>query len=116
MAKADVTDQLEKFPGAFAVSDETFYVEHMRQLLRWKRGETEWFNTGLVDTGKSLDVVGMKVYGAGDAGVYQLNSRGEWEKTSPEVPDKVISLVLNADRLYVATEQRGMFHVSLEEE
>ena len=211
MDKADVTDQLEKFPGAFAVNGETFYVEYQRQLLRWKRGETEWFNTGLVDTGKSLDddedfrkgfslavsketvyvgkrdgslfqsldggntwkdltsnlplrferfnaiiffgstvyvatdaglltsvdgehwgvvtdkaethtiiaqmaVVGTKVYGAGDAGVYQLNNRGEWEKISPEVPDKVISLVLNVDRLYVATEQRGMFHVSIEKE
>ena len=211
MAKADVTRQLEKFPGAFAVSGETFYVEYMRQLLRWKRGETEWFNTGLVDTGKSLDddedfrkgfslavseeivyvgkrdgslfqsydsghtwkdltsnlplrfehfnaitfvgstvyvatdagvltsedgehwgvitdktgthttidqmaVVDMKIYGAGDAGVYQLDNHDEWEKISPEVPDKVISLVLNADRLYVATEQRGMFHVSLEKE
>ena len=45
-----------------------------------------------------------------------FKSRDEWEKISPEVPDKVISLVLNADRLYVATEQRGMFRVSLEKE
>ena len=211
MAKAGVTRQLDKFPGAFAVNGDTFYVEYMRQLLRWKRGESEWFNTGLIDTGKSTDenddfvkgfrlsvseetvyvgkrdgslfrsldsgntwkdltpnlplrfehfnaitcvgstvyvatdtgvltsedgehwnvitdkarthtiidqmaIVGRKVYGAGDAGVYQLNNRGEWEKIAPEVPDKVTSVVLNTDRLYVATEQRGMFHVSPKKE
>ena len=212
MAKAGVTRQLEKFPGAFAVSGETFYVEYMRQLLRWKRGESEWFNTGLIDTGKSTDedddsvkgfrlsiseetvyvgkrdgslfrsldsgntwkdltpnlplrfehfnaitcvgstvyvatdagvltsedgehwdvitdkaraahttidqmaIVGTEVYGAGDAGVYQLNNLGEWEKIAQEVPDKVTSLVINADRLYVATERRGMFHISLKKE
>ena len=38
---------------AFAVSGETFYVEYMRQLLRWKRGESKWFNTGLVDTDRA---------------------------------------------------------------
>ena len=201
--------QLEGFPGGFAVSGETFYVEYMRQLLRWKRGESEWFNTGLVDTDKSadksddsmrgfklavsketvyvgkrdgslfqsfdsgvtwkdltanlplrferfneitfagstvyvatdagiltskdgehwraitdtagthtiidrMDVAGMKVYGAGDEGVYRLNNRDEWEQISPEVPDSVISFVINGDRLYVVTEHRGMFHVSLE--
>ena len=207
----DVNRQLESFPGAFAVSGETFYVERKRRLLRWKRGESAWFDTGLVDTGEhsdkdedfvrgfklavsgqtvyvgkrdghlfqSLDsgetwkdltsnlllrfkhfteivfagsavyvatdtgvltsadgehwgvitdtaggqtvidrmaVAGTTVYGAGDGGVYRLNSRSEWEQISPEVPDSVISLVINSDRLYIATEHRGMFYVSLEKE
>ena len=211
MDKADVNRQLEKFPGEFAVSGETFYVEYMQRLFRWKRGESEWFNTGLIDTGKSLGensdfprgfrlivsgetvyvgkrdghlfqsldsgstwkdltsnlplrferfneivfagstvyvatdagvltsedgehwraitdktgthtiidrmaVAGMTVYGAGDGGVYRLNNGGEWEKISPEVPDSVISLVIKSDRLYILTERRGMFHVSLEKE
>ena len=37
--------QLERFMfglGAFSVSSDTFYMEHMRQLLRWKRGEQRW--------------------------------------------------------------------------
>ena len=46
---ADVTRQLERFSGAFAVSGETFYTEYKRRLFRWKRGEPEWFNTGLID-------------------------------------------------------------------
>ena len=209
MDLADATRQLERFPSAFAVSGETFYVEYMRKLLRWERGASEWFDTGLIDTGErskkindfmkgfklavhedivyvgkrdgslfqSVDggntwkdltsnlpvrferfneivfagstvyvatdagvltsadgehwgvitdtaegqtvidqmaVAGMKVYGAGDGGVYRLNSHGEWEQISPEVPDSVTSLVINGDRLYIATEHRGMFYVSLE--
>ncbi len=41
--------------SAFAVSGKTFYVEHRGQLLRWKHGEAEWFNTGLVDESKSKE-------------------------------------------------------------
>ena len=201
--------QLEGFPGGFAVSGETFYVEYMRQLLRWKSGESKWFNTGLVDTDKSAeksddsmrgfklavsketvyvgkrdgslfqsfdsgvtwkdltanlpmrferfneitfagstvyvatdagvltskdgehwraitDTTGthtiidrmavdtLTVYGVADEGVYRLNNSDEWEQISPEVPDSVISFVINGDRLYIVTEHRGMFHVSLE--
>ena len=206
---ADKLFQLEGFPGGFAVSGETFYVEYMRQLLRWKRGESKWFNTGLVDTDKSaeksddsmrgfklavsketvyvgkrdgslfqsfdsgvtwkdltanlpmrferfneitfagstvyvatdagvltskdgehwraitdtagthtiidrMDVDTLTVYGVADDGVYRLNNSDEWEQISPEVPDSVTSFVINGDRLYIVTEHRGMFHVSLE--
>ena len=214
----DIEDWADKlFPAdlfigafAFAVSGETFYVEYMRQLFRWKRGESKWFNTGLADTDSAdesddsmmgfklavseetvyvgkrdgslfqsfdsgvtwkdlttnlplrferfneiafagstvyiatdagvltsedgehwraitdtsgkhtlvdrMAVAGMQVYGAGDEGVYRLNNRDEWEKIAPEVPDSVISFVINGDRLYIVTEHRGMFHVSLEKE
>ena len=56
------------------------------------------------------------VYGAGDEGVYRLNERDEWENISPEVPDSVVSLVINGDRLYIVTKHRGMFHISVEKE
>ena len=56
------------------------------------------------------------VYGAGDAGVYRLDDRGRWEQISPNIPDKIIALVVSNDRLYIATQQRGMFHISLEKE
>ena len=203
----DKLPQVSGFPKAFAVSSETFYAEYRQQLLRWKRGESKWFNTGLADTDNSNDfpkgfklavseetvyvgkrdgslfqsfdsgvtwkdltanlplrferfneiifagstvyvatdagvltsedgdhwraitdtagthtliermaVAGMKVYGAGDEGVYRLNNRDEWEKISPEVPDSVKALVVNNDRLYIVTEHRGMFYVSLEKE
>ena len=56
------------------------------------------------------------VYGAGDRGVYCLDAQGKWEQVSPEVPGKVLSLTVDRDRLYVVTEQYGMFHISLERE
>ena len=195
--------------GGFAVSGETFYVEYKRMLFKWKPGNLEWINTGLIDTGEDLDdefdrgfklavsggtvyvgkrdgklfqsldagnrwrditsnlplrftrlkeihfagstvyvatdtgvvtsqtgehwrvvtdrvgarivldrfvVDSMTVYGAGDAGVYRLDDRGRWEQISPSVPDKIISLIVSNDRLYIATRQRGMFHISLEKE
>ena len=205
----DPAQQTEKYPSALAVSGETFYVEYAGRLFRWKRGEPEWFNTGLVDTAamtqednaedlalavsgetvyvgkrdghlfRSLDggntwkdltsnlpfrfehfnaivfadstvfvatdsgvlmsadgehwrgitdktgvhtvidrmtAAGITVYGVGNSGAHLLNSHGEWEKISPEIPDSIISATINADRLYVATKKRGMFHISLENE
>ena len=58
-------------------------------------------------------VDGATFYGAGDTGVYHLDMHGEWKQVSPAVPGKVLSLVVDRDRLYVATERRGMFHISL---
>ena len=200
-------EEQEVIAGGFAVSEDTFYVEYKRRLFKWKPGEPQWVNTGLIDTSeqindefdsgfklavsgetvyvgkhdghlfRSLDsgdtwknltsnlplrfarfneivfvgstvyvatdagvlasqtgenwraitdkvgthividrlaVSGRKVYGAGNAGVYQLNNRNRWEKISPEVPDSVVALAINGKRLYIATEQHGMFHVSLE--
>ena len=208
--RMDPAQQMQKYPRAFAVSGETFYVEYGGRLFRWKRGEREWFNTGLVDTAamtlednakalvlavsgetvyvgkgdghlfRSLDggntwkdltsnlplrfehfnaivfadstvfvatdsgvlmmsadgehwrgitdktgvhtvidrmtIAGTTVYGVGKSGAHLLDKHGKWEKISPEIPDSIISAVINADRLYVATEKRGMFHISLENE
>ena len=61
-------------------------------------------------------VDGTTLYGAGDMGVYSLDAQGEWKQISPGVPGKVLSLVVHRDRLYVATQRRGMFHISLAEE
>jgi photosystem II stability/assembly factor-like uncharacterized protein len=54
------------------------------------------------------------LYGADDAGIYRLDTRGKWEQVSASVPDKIVSLAVSNDRLYIATQQRGIFHISLE--
>lgn len=61
-------------------------------------------------------VDGSTVYGAGDNGVYRLDADDKWEQISPVVPGKVLSLVVDRNKLYVATERRGIFHISLEED
>ncbi|MDE0087540.1 MAG: hypothetical protein OXU23_17590, partial [Candidatus Poribacteria bacterium] len=63
-----------------------------------------------------LAVDGPTIYGAGDNGVYRLEAHDEWNQISPNVPGKVLALVVDRDRLYVATERRGMFHISLKGE
>ncbi len=217
---AEAQQTASEWPRGFAVSGETFYVEYKRRLFRWKRGELEWFNTGLTDmVGMSNDIIkslrdrktdhrntdlklavlgetvyvgkrdghlfrsfdggstwkdltsnlplrfehineivfagltvyvatdtgvltsqdgehwrvitdktgantvvdrmavgGTTVYGVGSGGAHLLDNRGEWEKISPEVPDKIIAATINGNRLYVATEGRGMFYISLENE
>ena len=195
--------------GGFVVSDETFYVEYQRRLFKWKPGDLEWTNTGLIDLGKQLSedsrkgfklavsgetiyvgkregrlfqsldegnswrditsilplrftcfkevtfvgstvyaatdtgvltsqngeswrvltngtgrrividrlaVEGATVYGAGEMGLYRLDTRGHWEHIAPSVPDTVISLVISNDRFYIATQQHGIFHRPLPEE
>ena len=61
-------------------------------------------------------VEGTIIYGAGDTGVYRLDVHDKWERISPGVPGQVLSLVVDRDKLYVATKHRGMFHISLEKE
>ena len=61
-------------------------------------------------------VDGATIYGAGDKGVYRLDVNGNWKQISPVVPGKVRSLVVDRDRLYVATERRGIFHILLDED
>ena len=58
----------------------------------------------------------IQIYGAGDTGVYRLDIHDKWKRISPGVPGQVLSLVVNRDKLYVATKHRGMFHISLEDE
>ena len=95
----------------------TVYVATDEGVLSSQNGEywrvvTDKMGTPIVIDRFAVD--GTTVYGAGDTGVYHLES--EWQRISPEVPDKVISLVVSNDKLYIATEQRGLFHISLEEE
>ena len=64
----------------------------------------------------SLAVDDTTVYSVCNAGAYRLNSRGKWKKVSPEVPGGIRELVFTNDKLYIITNQRGMFHISLKNE
>ena len=120
-AWADVIGQSERSPSTFAVSGETFYIEHKRQLLRWKRGESEWFNTGLVDTGETskerastlkgleLAVSQETVYvGKRDGSLFQsLDSGVTWKDLTANLPlrfEHFNQIIFAGSTVYVATD------------
>ena len=113
--------QFERFPNVFAISGETFYVDYMRQLLRWKRGESEWFNTGLVDSGetskerastlKGLELAVSKetVYvGKRDGSLFQsLDSGVTWKDLTANLPlrfERFNQIIFAGSTVYVATD------------
>ena len=61
-------------------------------------------------------VNGTTIYGAGDKGIYRLDASGKWQQITLSVPDKVLSLSVYNDRLYIATQQIGIFHIPLLED
>ena len=58
---------------------------------------------------------GTKVYGIGDAGVYRLDARRQWKQITSDAPDEINALAIANNRLYSATEDRGILHIALEE-
>ena len=102
-----------------AFVDSTVYVATDQAVLASQSGE-HWH---VLTDGMGARVVIEKfavdhasVYGIGDTGVYRLDNHDKWKQISPNVPDKVISLVVSNGRLYIATRRRGIFHIPLEEE
>ena len=191
------------------VSNDVFYVEYKRRLFKWRIGDPEWTNTGLVDTSQPFDedfyngfklavlgetvyvgkrngklfqsldggsswrdvtsslplrfahfneitfanstvyvstdegvlssqtgehwrvltnsagkrpiidkfaMNGTGVYGVSDEGIYHLDTGSQWKQISSEVLGEVISLAVINDKLYSSIDERGIFHISLEEE
>ena len=93
----------------------TVYIATDRGVLASQTG-AHWrviTDEGVIDR---FAVDSATIYGAGDTGVYHLDTHGEWKQVSPDVPGKVLALVVDRDRLYVATERNGMFQISLGEE
>ena len=96
-------------------TESTVYVATDRGVLASQTG-SHWRVITDEVTIDRFAVDGATLYGAGDMGVYSLDAHGDWKQIAPSVPGKVLSLVVHRDRLYVATERRGMFHISLREE
>ena len=204
-----ILDPLERImkTKTLTATREVFYLEYNRSLFKWRLGDTEWTNTGLIDTSKAVDedfhmgfkiavsgetiyvgkrdgklfrsldggsnwrditsnlpldfahfkeivffgstlyvatdkgvlvsetgeywrvmtnradarvvinqfaLDGTEVYGIADTGVYRLDTRGQWEQFSTEVPDGIEALTIMNGRLYSAVKERGIFNISLE--
>ena len=108
--------------GGFAISDRTFYVEYQRVLFRWKPGDSEWTNTGLIDLterssrgrpwrqGVRVAASGQTVYvGMRDGKLFQsLDAGNSWRDITPNLPfqfTRFEEIVFVGSTVYVATDE-----------
>ncbi len=106
--------------GGFAVSGQTFYAEWKHRLFRWKPGDSEWTDTGLIDTSGSLNdrsdkgfklaVSGETVYvGKRNGKLFQsLDEGNSWKDLTPILPLHFIDfkeIVFVGSTVYVATDE-----------
>ena len=106
--------------GGFAASGETIYVEWKGKLFKWKHGDSEWIDTGLMDTteplnevldkGFQLAVSGDTVYvGKRDGKLFQsLDGGKSWKNITPTLPlhfTRFKQIVFAGTTVYVATDE-----------
>ena len=84
--------------GEFAISGDTFYVEHQRKLYRWTRNEHKWHDTGMQDApafgdyypikGLQFAVSGKVIYlGKNDGSLLQSLDGGDtWRDLTATFP------------------------------
>ncbi len=115
----DVYMQLGFRGGAFAVSGNTFYMEHNFKLFKWKQGDTEWNDTSVEETTElSLDIADnyLKLAVSGDTVyvgkrdghlVVSYDTGDNWTDLTPALPFVVKSfkeIVVAGPTVYVATD------------
>ena len=124
--KADMPRIIEEYltNGGFTMTDETVFMEFRHKLFRWRKGETQWFNTGLVDTterapgadtskGLTLAASQNVVYaGKRDGSLFQSFDSGEnWKEITTDLPFSfgyLEEIVFAGATVYVVTDQGVM--------
>ena len=98
-----------------AASRNTFYVEYIGGLFKWKLGDPEWISTGLVDNsslyreGFKLAVLGETVYvGKRNGKLFQSFDEGDsWRDITPSLPlhfTRFKDIAFAGSSVYVATD------------
>ena len=116
----DAYTQLGFRSGAFAVSDDTFYMEYNYKLFRWEPGDTEWYDTeqeetvelslGLAFRGLKLAVSGNTIYVGKRDGhlVVSFDKGNNWLDLTPALPFPVkayYDMVFVGSTVYIATDE-----------
>ena len=99
--------------------DATVYIATDMGVLTSHTGEHWLMLTDSIGTQIIVEMLttdGSNLFGAGNKGAYSLEPSGRWKQIIHNIPDKVVSLSANADKLYIGTEKRGIFHVSLKDD
>ena len=110
--------------GGFTIADETVYMEFRHKLFRWRKGEAQWFNTGIVDTtecssdadtskGLTLAASQNVVYaGKRDGSLFQSFDSGEnWKEITAGLPFTFAyfeEIVFAGATVYIVTDQGVM--------
>ena len=110
--------------GGFTMTGETVYMEFRHKLFKWRKGEAQWFNTGLVDTterapdaetSKGLTLASSQniVYaGKRDGSLFQSLDSGEnWKEITADLPFSFAyfeEIVFAGATVYVVTDQGVM--------
>ena len=113
-----------------AASRDTFYVECLGELFKWKLGDSEWTSTGLVDgshlrygnfrKGFKLAVLGGTVYvGKREGKLFQSLDEGEsWRDITPSLPlhfTRFNDIVFVGSTLYITTDNGVMVSQNAEQ-
>ena len=99
---------------------DVFYLEYKRSLFKWRLGDPEWTNTGLIDTGEGVDkdfYTGFKIAVSGET-VYvgkregqllrSLDGGNSWRDITSNLPLDFAhfkEIVFSGSTLYVATDK-----------
>ena len=119
------SDSFDKYAKtkSFAISHDVFYMEYRRRLFTYRLGDSEWTNTGFVDTneqndenyakGFSIAVLGETVYvGKRDGKLFQsLDGGGNWRDVTSRLPLRFArfkEITFAGSTVYVATD-KGVF-------
>ena len=110
--------------GGFTMTDETVYMEFRHKLFRWRKGEAQWFNTGVMDTterapgadtfkGLTLAASQNIVYaGKRDGSLFQSLDSGEnWKEITADLAFPFAyfeEIVFAGATVYVVTDQGVM--------
>ena len=124
--KADRPRIIEEYltNGGFTMTDETIFMEFRHKLFRWRKGEAQWFNTGIEDTterapgadtsrGLTLAASQNVVYaGKRDGSLFQSFDSGEnWKEITADLPFSFAyfeEIVFAGATVYVVTDQGVM--------
>ena len=110
--------------GGFTMDGETLFMEFRKKLFRWRKGEAQWFNTGLMDnterapgadTSKGLTLAASQntVYAGKRGGsLFQSLDGGEnWKEITADLPFTFAyfeEIIFAGATVYVVTDQGAM--------
>lgn len=115
-------DRNDSYPETetVAISHNVFYVEYKRKLFKWRFGDPEWINTGLIDTSEAIDEgshAGFKIaalretvyVGKRDGRLFQsLDEGSNWRDVTPNLPlrfTRFKEIIFSGSTVYVATDE-----------